>query len=159
MRLSVTGHRPDRLGGYTSDVTNRLRHLALLSVARLEPSQVVVGMAQGWDQACAWAALDLGVPFVAVLPGFIQPDAQVALWPPAARAEYARLLALADEIEQRPWPGARREYHDRDMRLVERGDEVLALWDGDPRSGTGMTIRMAGGKPVHNVWGEWHAGQ
>ena len=157
MILSVTGHRPHLLGGY--HVQPALEHLALVTLADMAPRLVCTGMAQGWDMAVAGACVTLGIPFVAVVPGFMPPHTQDDRWPAATRARYAQLLAAAVEVECRPWPGARREYHDRDMRLVQRCDQMLALWNGDERTGTGATVKMAraAGRPVRNVWGMWDA--
>jgi uncharacterized phage-like protein YoqJ len=153
--LSVTGHRPHLLGGY--HVQPRLDHLALVVLADLQPDRVCTGMALGWDQAVASACKLLGVPFVAVIPGFALASRQYGRWPAAAQAQYHRLLHAAAEVEQLPWPGAGREFHYRDMRLVERCDEMLALWNGDPSTGTGKTVRMCDDarKPILNVWSRW----
>lgn len=150
--LAVTGHRPNRLGGYS--VQPRLDHFALGVLARVGATRVYTGMAQGWDQAIAAACVALDIPFVAVLPGFAPGCSQSNRWPAPARERYDRLLAAADGVERLPFPGAGREYHMRDQRIAEAGSWLLALWDGDARSGTGMTVRMAR-VPVVNVWEEW----
>jgi hypothetical protein len=151
--LSVTGHRPPRLGGYGQHVTQRLDSLALRTVAAMRPDRLVTGMALGWDQACARAALALDIPYEAIVPGTIGGYEQ--LWPPAARAEFNRLLALAGRVEIRAYMGGA-EIKDRNERVVELGTWLLSLWDGTP-SGTGNTVEMATrrGLPVWNVWKEW----
>lgn len=155
--LSVTGHRVHLLGGY--HVQPRLEHLALVTLADIRPSLVCTGMALGWDQAVATACISLDIPFVAVVPGFALNGSQYSRWPVAAQAQYHKLLHAAHEVETLPWAGAGREFHYRDLRLVERCDEMLALWNGDPSTGTGKTVRMCqdARKPVRNVWGAWHA--
>lgn len=157
--LSVTGHRPHLLGGY--HVQPRLEHFALVTLADLRPSLVCTGMALGWDQAIADACVRLAIPFVAVIPGFAGSGSQSGRWPAASRARYDQLLAAAHEVERLPFPGAGREFHTRDRRLVERCDEMLALWNGDPRTGTGATVAMCTEarpvRAVRNVWGAWHA--
>jgi hypothetical protein len=157
MSLSVTGHRPHLLGGYL--VQPALEHLALITLADMRPQRVCTGMALGWDQAIAAACITLDIPFVAVLPGFASGGYQCTRWPAASQARFHQLLAAAAEIERCPFPGAGREFHHRDQRLVERCDDLLALWNGDPKTGTGITVTMARGKPVHNVWGAWHGSQ
>lgn len=153
MYLSVTGHRPHLLGGY--HVQSRLDHLALVVLADMAPSVVCTGMALGWDQAVASACVTLGVPFVAVLPGFATGGYQCTRWPPASQRRFHELLAAAHEIDRCPFPGAGREFHHRDMRLVERCDQMLALWNGDERTGTGQTVKICRDKPVRNVWEMW----
>lgn len=34
-------------------------------------------------------------------------------------------------------------YRDRNQRMVDRADLLLACWNGRPGSGTAMTVRMA----------------
>lgn len=155
--LSVTGHRPHLLGGY--HVQPRLDHLALVTLADMRPSVVCTGMALGWDQAIAAACITLDIPFVAVLPGFASGGYQCTRWPARSQEVFWRLLAAASEVERCSFPGAGREFHHRDARLVERCDELLALWNGDPKTGTGITVGMVRGKPVRNVWEAWHGTQ
>lgn len=157
MILSVTGHRPHLLGGY--HVQPRLEHFALVTLAGIGPSTVCTGMALGWDQAVASACVSLGIPFVAVVPGFATGRPQSNRWPAASVRKYEQLLAAAHEVERLPFAGAGREFHYRDLRLVERGDEMLALWNGDPSTGTGKTVRMCNEQrvPVRNVWEQWNA--
>lgn len=155
--LSVTGHRPNLLGGY--HVQPRLDHFALTVLAELMPERVATGMAQGWDQAVASACVVPGIPFVAVLPGINQ----VAKWPAPAVRRYGQLLTAADQVEQMPFDaaGIGRAFHAHDERLVVVASQVLALWNGDPRTGTGMTVRMARERsvPVVNVWEGWQDAQ
>jgi hypothetical protein len=159
MLVSATGHRPHLLGGYTSSVYAKLYKLVHRSLVAMEPTRVLVGMAQGWDQAVAQAAVDLGVPFKAIIPGFANGMTQDNTWPLPAQRRYLELLARAADVEWRTWPGAKREFYDRDMQLVLQGEWMLALWNGQ-RSGTGTTIAIAveRNRPIWNVWGEWTNG-
>jgi hypothetical protein len=155
--LAVTGHRPHHLAGGYSDVTReRLIRLATWAIGDMRPDNVRIGMAQGFDQACAVACLRLGVSWTAVLPGLAS-GTQQAHWPRPARERYDQLLALATDVEQCPFDGAGREFVHRDMALVAPADWLLALWNGD-RSGTGLTVRLAMERdvPVWNVWDAWH---
>lgn len=152
MILSVTGHRPQRTDGYGAVAMQRLDALATRTLAAMRPDRAIIGMALGWDQACARACLALDIPYEAIVPGMIGGYEQ--LWPPHAKAEFNRLLALADRVEIRAYMGGV-EITDRNERVVELGDWLLALWDGTP-SGTGKTVEMAvrRGLPVWNVWKE-----
>lgn len=53
--LGVTGHRPPDLGGYSEEAFKLLTSLARKHIERIGPSEVITGMALGWDQACAVA--------------------------------------------------------------------------------------------------------
>lgn len=163
--LTVTGHRPNRLGGYNAPARQRVEQLAERTIRAIAPRHAAIGMAQGWDQACAEACVRLGVPFTAVIPGLPRGMAFGDNWARAAYERYLWLLERAAAIEWRPWPGAGREYYDRDRRLVELAVEqmpdalCLALWCGE-RSGTGLTVGLAveWGVPVYNCWKEWENG-
>ncbi|HEY3239526.1 MAG TPA: RNase H family protein, partial [Acidimicrobiia bacterium] len=91
--LAVFGHRPPELGGYGDNPTakavqDRLTEI-LTAKRQLHPDlHVVSGLALGAETLGAEAALDAGVPVVAVQP-FPEPD---AMWPRASRDRYARLL-------------------------------------------------------------------
>lgn len=154
--LSVTGHRPHLLGGY--HVQPALEHLALVTLAGMRPRIVRTGMALGWDQAIAAACIALDIPFVAVVPGFATGQSQSAMWPIASQRRYNDLIAEAHNVEQCPFPGRGREFRMRDQALVDACDELLALWNGDPRTGTGITVGMCR-KPIRNVWEAWHGAQ
>jgi uncharacterized phage-like protein YoqJ len=150
MILAGTGHRPDKLGGYFDHIHIRLLALARAELTRLRPSLVISGMALGWDQALAQAAVDLGIPFDAYLP-FIDQD---LTWPLAARARYWDLLKRAhDGIYCSPGLYAPWKMQKRNERMVDASDLLLALWDGTP-SGTANCVRYAKrvGRPIENVW-------
>jgi len=152
LSVAVTGHQPPMLGGYGRDVASRLKALAAawLSVAR--PREVVSGMAAGWDEAVAEAAIDLGIPLVAAL-AFKD---QCAQWPQDALERHKRLLMRASETYVYSEGKAHGCWTRRDRWVIERGDVVLALWSGVD-SGTGRAVKAAAnlGRPVFNVWDAW----
>jgi uncharacterized phage-like protein YoqJ len=45
-----------------------LQALALASLEKLEPTTVISGMALGWDQSIALAAVKLSIPLIAAIP-------------------------------------------------------------------------------------------
>ncbi len=92
--VAGTGHRPHGLGGYGGEAFRRLVVLARRALAEHRPDWVVSGMALGWDQALAEAALDLGLPLVAALPF----EGQAARWPEVSQQRYRRILARADRV-------------------------------------------------------------
>lgn len=150
MIISATGHRPHKLGGYTTEATNRLYNVAFGYLAVNRPDRVITGMALGWDQAVGWAAHDLRIPFTAAVP-FI---GQESKWNPTDQQRYNDLLQLADEVVYvspdgyAPW-----KMQVRNKWMVDRGDKILAMWDGTD-GGTANCIRYAEsiGKPVVNVY-------
>ncbi len=95
----VLGHRPPQLGGYDPNPISQgvLSSLVEILSARrqLDPDLVVVsGLRLGAEQLGAEAAIELGLPLVAVLP---HPEAD-SKWPPASRRRFAELIDRADEV-------------------------------------------------------------
>lgn len=152
MIVAGTGHRPDKLGGYTHATFDRLTALARDWLQEHRPDQVISGMALGWDQAVADAALDLHIPLIAAVPfhGF------ESRWPHAAQDRLNLLLDQATEVHiVHPFPGTI-GLHRRNEWMVDRADKMLALWDGS-WGGTFNCIRYAekAGVPVENLWSRW----
>lgn len=127
-----------------------LARCARLCLRFLEPDAVISGMALGWDQALAEAALDLGIPLIAALPF----DDHGANWSHAAQARHHVILGRAFwSTVVSPGAYATAKYHVRDRWIVDHGTHVLALWDGTA-SGTGSTVTYAKarGVRVFNAW-------
>lgn len=156
--VTVTGHRPDRLGGYGEGTRVRVESFANNMLRVVGATQVRIGGALGWDQACGWACVRRGIPFDILEPGMVPTTGDYSSrWPQAARDRYDKLRSNAASVTQLPWAGAGREFTQRDWRLLDEPCElVLALWCGEP-SGTGTTVRMAEqrGRIVWNCWDEW----
>lgn len=159
----VTGHRLGRLGFYTHPelgqvgVTRRLVQFAALQILEhVGDGPILTGMALGWDQAVATAAMRLGVPYVAALPCVNQhlPWASDTLW-----AHYFELLSRAQQVvyvSDKPYESPA-QMHRRNEWLVDKATHVLALWDGDNKGGTAACVRYAKGHGRHivNRWPEW----
>jgi uncharacterized phage-like protein YoqJ len=151
--IAGTGHRPNKLGGYSDKVFYRLVDLAKASLAQYKPDIVISGMALGWDQALAEAATRLKIPFIAAVPFIGQENS----WPEDSQDYYMELLDQASEIITVSDGG----YHPRKMQLrniwmVDRSEKILALWDGS-RGGTFNCVQYALSKkkPVINMWNSW----
>jgi len=96
MKLAGTGHRPDKLGGWDVPAAHgRVIDLGLAVLEQLEPSEVMSGMACGWDMALAEAAVMKGVPFVAAIPF----EGQESRWSSFYQKQYRRLLGEASRVE------------------------------------------------------------
>jgi len=96
--VAILGHRPPEIGGYDPNaVADAVRgRLAQIIAARreMDPDLVVVsGLRLGAEQLGAEAALEVGVPLVAVLP-YPDPDRP---WPAGARHRFRDLLDAATE--------------------------------------------------------------
>lgn len=152
MIIAGTGHRPDKLGGYSVEVEDALRAFARDHLERIAPSKVISGMALGWDQALAQAALDLDLPLIAAVPfeGF------GSKWPKGGQYRCTALLCRAAEIEiVSQTPGAR-AFQRRNEWMVDRAGMMLALWDGS-WGGTFNCVEYARkrGVQIENLWTRW----
>jgi uncharacterized phage-like protein YoqJ len=153
MILAATGHRPDKLGGYSGMINSELQSLAEKELFRLKPKIVIVGMALGWDQAVGWAAKAQRIPFLAYVPF----EGQESVWPAASKERYRELLSYAQKIIVcSPGEFTPRKMQVRNEAMVDHCDEILALWDGSP-GGTGncMAYARARGRTIHNCWQAW----
>jgi uncharacterized phage-like protein YoqJ len=155
MILGVTGHRPDKLGGYTQTVTDRLVELAIGCLRNKKPDGVITGMALGWDQVIAAACIYLSIPYIAAVPF----KGQEIMWNAEARKHYQALLDAAMYIEiVSPGGFSALKMQKRNEWIVDSSDEILALWNGSS-GGTCNCVLYAKSKkvPVLNCWVGWQA--
>ena len=137
-RLVLGGHRPPALGGYDENpVADAVRaQLAgiLAAKAEMHPDLVVLtGLGLGAEQLGAEAALQVNVPYVAVLafPG------QEEVWPRISRQRFRRLLdgARAEVLLQSQVPDTKQAAGGalarRDAWLSRNAHEAVVVWDGD----------------------------
>lgn len=150
MIVAGTGHRPDKLGGYTDEASKRLQSLAEFWLRNVNVEGVISGMALGWDQALAWAAVELNIPFYAYIPFVGQEKA----WPKQSQSEYHLLLDHAHAVKECSEPGyAVWKMQHRNKCMVDDALVVLALWNGSD-GGTANCIEYAKkqNKQVVNLW-------
>ena len=152
MIVAGTGHRPDKLGGYSDAAHERLVTVACSSIGDLrgDVSRVISGGALGWDQALADAAIRLGLPLTLALPfeGF------ECKWPKSSQEFLHSLMNPADvvfvcEPGYAPW-----KMQERNKWMVDNCNALLALWNGTD-GGTHNCIKYANsvGRQIVNVWG------
>lgn len=153
MIVAGTGHRPDKLGGYSDDVFKKLVCIAEKSLKELKATKVISGMALGWDQALAQAAINLEIPFISAIP-FKNQD---VVWTDKSRKYYKELLLKADVIinvsnndnYKLSYMQKRNEF------MVNNCDIILAMFDGTD-GGTKNCINYAElkNKMIINVYSE-----
>lgn len=161
MILSGTGHRPNKLGlDYSEKSSKLLRDFCLYSLESLfkikKIDKGIVGGALGFDTALGQAFLEFGVAVNLALPyygfGSNWPKAsQEQLWSFMEKTE----VVYTDAQEYAgPW-----QYAVRDKYMVDGATDVLALWNGEPKSGTGITVAYANkkNKPVTNLFDSWES--
>ena len=153
MIVCATGHRPNKLGGYGLDVKTKLEQLAFTWLEEHKPDKAISGMALGWDQAFARAAIELNIPLVAAIPFTGQEQA----WPDSSQKEWKRLVDAAYEVVIVSEGGyAAWKMQKRNEWMVDQSDMVLALWDGSS-GGTCNCIKYANkvSRPISNLWTNW----
>ena len=161
MRIAITGHRPDKLGGYDANnplrvrLRNRFKDVLVSLVAdaltfrgaKPQDIEVYVGGALGFDTDAARVCVEVAVPFVVAVPF----PSQWKRWKPSDQAVYRNMLTYAKRVEyvSEVDPPA---YGDgsavasvlnaRNQYMVDRCDIVVAAWDGS-RGGTGHCVEYA----------------
>lgn len=133
--VAGTGHRIDKICGRLEAVTNATMEF----LGSVRPSQVISGMATGFDQVLAAAARDLMIPWTAAIPF----PGQHLQWTPAQQDEYHRLLESASDIVivspsyAGPWV-----MQTRNEWMVDRCGMLVSCWDGSS-GGTANCLRYA----------------
>ena len=158
MILAASGHRPGKLGGYDLRTRRAVGALAIEHISRLEPAYVISGMALGWDQAVAGAAMILGIPVIAAVPF----PSQHKRWPANSQSHYLEILDRCSKIVEisKEDPVSSHQatvwLDQRNKWMVEHCDRVIALWDGS-WGGTFNCIKYARKlkRPIDNLWTRW----
>lgn len=163
MIIAGTGHRPpvlfkDNFYSPTNKqkliafATDKIDEFAKTWHPRL--NGVISGMAQGWDNAIAHAALNLNIPLIAAVP-FTGMDSK---WPKDSKDDYNYLLSKASEVVIVSEGGyANYKFFLRDQYMVDNCDLLLALYNGNPTGGTAITVKYATTKKTNivNIWEDW----
>ena len=151
--LCATGHRPNKLGGYTKGATYNLRKLAWEHLKQTKPDKIISGMALGWDMAWAEAGLALGIPVVAALPF----ESQSKAWPVDSQLRHSNILKKCQEIVV-VCEGSYKPYYMqvRNVWMVDNSDSIVAVWDGTS-GGTQNCIQYGEkvGKSICNLYEEY----
>jgi uncharacterized phage-like protein YoqJ len=160
--VSATGHRPPVLfkeNPYSKEHKRLLTNFAkeeLKKLINLEKIEIIMGCAQGWDSAVGFGAYELDIPYIAAVPF----DGMHTKWPKDSQKEFEFLLRKAKEVVYVCEAGyANWKFYERDKWMVDRANDILALYNGttDKHSGTRITVEYAQSinKPIINTWEEW----
>lgn len=153
---AVTGHRPDKLGGYAfhtpirDNLRVQLRATLLELQAECAASEnkpdlwLITGCALGFDQDAAGVAYRLGIPYLAAVPF----EGQDSIWPDQSRIVYKSVLAHASQVDilikekpsQKHLIG--KALTDRNKWMVDRAHVLIAAWNGT-QGGTAHCVRYA----------------
>ena len=144
LKVCVTGHRPQKIGGYDETHPTRVwvKDAIREVVGKLKPNYAYTGLALGVDQDFANVCIEEGIPFEAVLPF----QGQESKWPEASKFIYWRLIKKARLRRFVCDPGyAAWKLQRRNEDLVDSvgfDGVVIAVWDGS-QSGTANCVRYA----------------
>jgi uncharacterized phage-like protein YoqJ len=141
MILGITGHRPNKLGGYKVPNPTYIRVCRKIeqNFKQLNPEKIISGMALGVDQWAAYIAIKMRIPFVAAVPF----EGQEIAWPSGSQELYHKVLAKASEIVIVSSGGYKSsKLQTRNKWIVDYSDKLLAVWDGT-EGGTGNCISYA----------------
>lgn len=153
--LAVTGHRSDKLGGYSTAAKGRLDGFARMFLSTLCPDKVYSGMALGWDISVATAAVDLSIPYISVVP-FV---GQEKKWPAESQKRYRELMEkAATRVDVCEGGYAAWKMQKRNEFMVDHCHVLGALFNGSP-GGTKNCVDYADRKqvPVLSLWNAWEA--
>lgn len=148
-RLGVTGHQnlPD-------EATDWIRHSVRASLLAIPNLKCICSLAVGADQLVATEALAAGGGIEVIIPSAHYRD----LYKGQALTLYDNLLGRATSIEvldfAQPSPEA---FLAAGKTVVDRCDQLLAVWDGLPAAGPGGTgdvvhYAIEVNVPVHVIW-------
>lgn len=132
MKVMVTGHRPNKLGGYgQSDIQTAVRvelYNLLTDIQHDHPDLIAIsGMALGVDQWFAQEAMDLFIPVHAYIP-FL---GQECKWPKLSQDTYNSILRKCTEtIVVCEGSYAAWKMQKRNERMVDDANLCIAVWDG-----------------------------
>lgn len=154
----LAGHRPPELGGYDANpVSKRVkRQLVEILQAKLKMNGdlvVLTGLQLGAEQLAAEAAMEAGVPYVAVL---AYPD-PAAVWPKKSQAHFDTLLdgavdviVLAQKVpDTKAKIGA--AMRKRDTWYAANANEAIVVWDGKDRL-VGSVVKALEAALDADVW-------
>lgn len=152
MIVCGTGHRPNKLGGYSNFIFNKLVTIAEEWILENTPDRVISGVALGWDQALAQAALNNNIPLTSAIPF----KGQEKNWPEESQKKYKEIITKSDKVHivcsgsYENW-----KMQKRNEWMADNSDLVLAMWDGS-NGGTGKCIKYAEkkNKLIVNLFGE-----
>ena len=147
--IAATGHRPPKLGGYSTP-NLALERAALSAIVALQPDRVISGMALGWDQEIALAAMQYEIPVIAAVPFREQPQR----WPSSSQVRYYSILRRCEHVEYVSTNAEPlKAMQLRNIWMVDNAQLMAALWNGSA-GGTANCIRYAQRQhvPIRNFW-------
>lgn len=161
MKVMITGHRPEKIGGYDENCPERkwVRMAILFAMKEMElfdqgPFTAITGMALGVDQEYAKLALKLGWNVKAFIPG----TWQASQWPKASQDAYNAILGEVQNTcgevvlcSEEPYNAS--ALLRRNGMMVDDCDCCIAVWNGNSDGGTANAVRSVQkrGKSIYRI--------
>ena len=150
MRLGITGHR-----GLPPETTRLVTEALRITLDQIRPTPTGVSLlADGPDSIFAEEILRLGGDLNVIVPATAYRDGL----PVDHHSTYDRLLEQAAHVERLPYRDSTEEAHMAGSQaMLERIDQLLAVWDQQPARGHGGTadvVKAAQERsiPVMIIW-------
>lgn len=146
MKISVTGHRPNKMYGYNLKDTRwiELKNKFKEILKQNNCTEAISGMALGVDTVFALAVLELkNEDYPIKLHCAIPCKNHSCKWIKESIDLYNKILSKADIVklvsdeEYKPWLMQKRNEY-----MVDLADKVIAVWDGT-NGGTGNCVKYA----------------
>ena len=153
--VAFTGPRPEKLPWGVDDNSPdgvlfkfRLRETLEYLIGR-GYTDFLSGAARGFDTIAAEMVISLREVYPWIRLTVVLPCAdQARRWNDADRSRWENIITNSDHVETLARTYDRSCMFRRNRYLVDHADLVLACYDGDPHSGTGMTVNYAHNKDV-----------
>lgn len=150
MIIGVTGHRD------VDQQPGELLMFARLCVSRMSESgctEIITGMARGWDLKIARASDDAGIPFTAAIPF----PGQSSRWSHADRDDWEWSALRASKVHIVSRLDLDHAFDRRNEWIVDNCDQLWSLYDGRDRGGTRNCLLYAErvGRTVVPLWEPW----
>jgi len=140
--VGITGHRPQKVGGFSLPNPTYIKVCKEIEshLKRLNPYKVISGMALGVDSWFVNISIKLGIPFIAAVPFKGQEES----WSDKDKRIYNRFLEKAEEvIIVSPGGFSKEKFQIRNQYIVDNCDLLIAVFNGEPGSGTANCVKYA----------------
>lgn len=140
MIISITGHRPNKLGceyNHEGLYSDSIKWYFSKVFKELNADTIISGMAIGVDLIAASVCLDLGLKLICAVP-FPEQDSR---WPKQTKRFYQEILKQGKSIcvSER---FSKKAFQTRNEWMVNHSDLTIAIWDGTS-GGTGNCVEYA----------------
>lgn len=150
MIIAGTGHRPDKLGGYSDEAFQVLVDILVEFLIVIKPRTVISGLALGFDQALAQAVIHINeqklLPHQIKLIGAAPFKSQDSNWPQSSKTYYQELLKKCDKViivSEGDYSVAK--MMKRNKWMVDNANVIVTIFDGTS-GGTKNTVDYAESK-------------